>query len=153
MPKKRNRDRCVFCEIARHEIPAYIVYEDNISVAFLDYRPLYEGHTLIVPKLHIPTIMDFPPELLGDFFNRVKLISRAVEISMSAEGIFNCINNRISQSVPHLHTHIIPRRRKDGMRNFLWPRGKYESEETAETIRLLINQTADTLVKDGFLDE
>jgi len=130
---------CVFCDIAGGKAPEAVVYEDAVSLAFLDHRPLFPGHTLLIPKQHVETLPDLPPELTGPFFETAKLLARAVETAMDAEGTFVAINNKVSQSVPHLHVHIVPRRRKDGLKGFFWPRHKYESEEhshrTAEKIR------------------
>ncbi len=117
---------CRFCEIAAHA--DYVVFEDGISVAFLDYRPLFIGHTLLVPKTHYETLADLPAELVGPFFTNVQLLMRAVERAMEAEGSFVAINNRVSQSVPHLHVHIVPRRQKDGLRGFFWPRQAHPDE-------------------------
>ena len=117
---------CEFCEIASHA--NYVVFEDGISVAFLDYRPLFLGHTLLVPKSHYETLADLPGALVGPFFANVQLLTRAVERAMEAEGSFVAINNRVSQSVPHLHVHIVPRRKKDGLRGFFWPRQAHPDE-------------------------
>ena len=118
---------CRFCQIASHA--NYVVMEDNFSVAFLDYRPLFTGHTLLIPKAHYETLEDLPAELMGPFFRNVQLLERAIEQAMQAEGSFIAINNRVSQSVPHLHVHIVPRRKKDGLRGFFWPRQAHPSEE------------------------
>ncbi|OHD57372.1 MAG: HIT family hydrolase [Spirochaetes bacterium GWF1_51_8] len=135
---------CIFCKIADGREPAHIVFEDEISVAFLDMRPVYHGHTLLIPKQHISTVMEFPGEFIERFFLNLKLVSRAVEEGMGCQGIFNAINNRISQSVPHLHIHILPRNKGDGMRHFLWPRGCYDTIDeaiaTAEKIRLSVRR-------------
>jgi len=117
---------CRFCEIAAHA--DYVVFEDDRSIAFLDYRPLFIGHTLLVPKAHYETLADLPAELVGPFFANVQLLTRAVEQAMEAEGSFVAINNRVSQSVPHLHVHIVPRRKKDGLRGFFWPRQAHPHE-------------------------
>jgi histidine triad (HIT) family protein len=118
---------CRFCQIALHT--NYIVFEDDLSIAFLDYRPLFTGHTLLIPKAHYETLEDLPAELVGPFFANVQLLARAVEEGMHAEGSFIAINNRVSQSVPHLHVHIVPRRKKDGLRGFFWPRQAQPGEE------------------------
>jgi histidine triad (HIT) family protein len=118
---------CRFCQIALHA--NYVVFEDDLSIAFLDYRPLFIGHTLLVPKAHYETLADLPLEMLGPFFANVQLLARAVEQGMHAEGSFVAINNRVSQSVPHLHVHIVPRRKKDGLRGFFWPRQAHPGEE------------------------
>ena len=120
---------CVFCAIAGGKAPEAVVYEDAVSLAFLDHRPLFPGHTLLIPKQHVETLPDLPPELTGPFFETAKLLARAVETSMDAEGTFVAINNKVSQSVPHLHVHIVPRRRKDGLKGFFWPRRPYASDE------------------------
>jgi histidine triad (HIT) family protein len=120
---------CVFCDIVAGEVPAHVVFEDEVSLAFLDLRPLFEGHTLLVPRLHVETLADLPDELLSPYFSAVRLLSRAMEEVVGAQGSFVAMNNKISQSVPHLHAHVVPRRRKDGLRGFFWPRGKYASEE------------------------
>lgn len=120
---------CLFCQIAAGATPAALVFEDAQSLAFLDHRPLFPGHCLVVPRDHYETLGDLPPELVGPFFSNVQLVARAVEAALEAEGTFVAMNNRVSQSVPHLHMHIVPRRRKDGLKGFFWPRNKYESEE------------------------
>ena len=113
---------CKFCQIARGELPSLVVFEDDVSLAFLDNRPLFIGHTLLVPKQHIETLEDLPAEAIGPFFANVQRLARAVERGLEAEGSFVAINNRVSQSVPHLHVHIVPRKKKDGLRGFFWPR-------------------------------
>jgi histidine triad (HIT) family protein len=130
---------CVFCKIAGGNERSHVVFEDDTSIAFLDARPLFPGHTLLIPKEHIGTLADLPDESVGRFFANVKLLSVAVERAMSAEGTFVAINNKVSQSVPHLHVHVVPRKKGDGLRGFFWPRTKYGSEEemaeVAERIR------------------
>lgn len=137
MPTKTTG--CVFCHIANGAERAHVVFEDEASIAFLDARPLFPGHTLLIPKRHIETLADLPDEEIGRFFRNAKLLSGAVERAMEAEGTFVALNNKVSQSVPHLHVHIVPRRKGDGLRGFFWPRTKYKSEEemveTAERIR------------------
>ena len=133
---------CLFCEIANGETGATVVFQDETSVAFLDHRPLFPGHTLLVPRQHYETLSDLPTGLVGPFFSNVQLLARAVELARSAEGSFVAMNNRVSQSVPHLHVHIVPRRRKDGLKGFFWPRAKYESDaqlaEVQESIQAAI---------------
>src|SRR6266850_8507998 len=112
---------CLFCNL-----PSPItVFTDAISTAFLDHRPVFPGHVLLVPRQHYETLADLPAEMLRPFFGDAQLIARAVEQAMQAEGTFVAMNNRVSQSVPHLHVHIVPRRKKDGLRGFFWPRQKY----------------------------
>jgi histidine triad (HIT) family protein len=125
---------CRFCRIAAGE-GAGFVFESGISVAFLDNRPLFPGHTLLIPREHYETLADLPADLVGPFFSAVQTLNRAVEKAMGAEGVFNAINNRVSQSVPHLHVHIVPRRKGDGLRGFFWPRGKYRDEAEEAAVR------------------
>jgi len=109
-------------------------------VAFLDHRPLFIGHTLLVPKAHYETLADLPAELVGPLFANVQLLARAVERAMEAEGSFVAINNRVSQSVPHLHVHIVPRRKKDGLRGFFWPRQAHPEEEKMRAAQAAIRE-------------
>jgi len=122
-----NND-CIFCQVVVGLKSAAIVFEDEISLGFLDHRPLFPGHCLLVPKKHFETLADLPGELIGPFFSNVQLLARAVESGLDAEGSFVAMNNRISQSVPHFHVHVVPRRKKDGLKGFFWPRTKYASE-------------------------
>ncbi len=117
---------CLFCKIVRKEIESQIVFEDDISMGFLDHRPLFPGHSLMVPKRHYRTVLDFPEPLTKSFSVNVQKLALAVEEAMHAEGSFIAANNRISQSVPHAHVHIVPRRKGDGLKGFFWPRGKYK---------------------------
>lgn len=119
---------CLFCGIVSSEVSASVVFDDDISIAFLDHRPLFPGHCLLLPRNHFETLSDLPPDLVGPFFKNVQLLSRAVELAVAAEGSFVAMNNRVSQSVPHLHVHIVPRRKKDGLKGFFWPRSKYGGE-------------------------
>jgi histidine triad (HIT) family protein len=137
MPNLRN-DTCLFCKIAAGEVAARLVFEDEISLAFLDHRPVFPGHSLLIPKNHYETLTDLPEDLIGPFFKNVQLLGRAVESAMEAHGTFVAMNNRVSQSVPHLHTHIVPRRRKDGLKGFFWPRQPYKSEAEVEAVQAAI---------------
>jgi histidine triad (HIT) family protein len=119
---------CLFCGILSGEIAASVVFHDDICTAFLDHRPLFPGHCLLVPGNHYETLSDLPDDLVGPFFKNVQLLTQAVEMALEAEGSFVAMNNRVSQSVPHFHVHIVPRRRKDGLKGFFWPRNKYGSE-------------------------
>jgi histidine triad (HIT) family protein len=123
-----SEPNCKFCQIASRMLTSAIVFEDSLSVAFLDNRPLFPGHTLLIPKHHYETLGDLPSEIIGAFFKNVQLLGRAIESGMQAEGSFVAINNRVSQSVPHLHVHIVPRRKKDGLRGFFWPRQAYKDD-------------------------
>jgi len=125
-------DDCAFCAILSGESDAQIVFEDEISIAFLDNRPLFPGHSLLIPREHHEALWDLPGELVGPLFLNARLLSHAIRDAMGAQGAFVAINNIVSQSVPHLHVHIAPRNRKDGLRGFFWPRRKYESAEEAE---------------------
>jgi histidine triad (HIT) family protein len=120
---------CVFCAIASREVESEIVLDDEVAVAFLDHRPVFKGHVLLAPRDHVATLADLPDGLLGPYFARARRLARAVENSLDADGTFVAINNKVSQSVPHLHVHVIPRRRKDGLRGFFWPRTRYDSGE------------------------
>ena len=110
-------------------MPAHVVSETEQTVAFLDHRPLFPGHTLVVPREHVETLRDLPAELLTPFFAEVQRLAPAVQDAMHAEGSFVAENNVVSQSVPHLHVHVVPRRKKDGLRGFFWPRSKYADED------------------------
>jgi histidine triad (HIT) family protein len=125
---------CKFCKIIAGEIPAHFVLETDDVVAFLDHRPLFYGHTLVLPRRHIETLLDVPDEFVGPFFLEVRRITAAVTAAMDAQGTFVAENNVVSQSVPHLHVHVVPRRRKDGLRGFFWPRTKYESSGQAAAV-------------------
>ena len=125
---------CSFCRIVAGEVAARVVFEDEISLAFLDHRPVFPGHCLLIPKVHHETLSDLPADLVGPFFTNAQLLARAVESAMEAHGTFVAMNNRVSQSVPHLHTHIVPRRRKDGLKGFFWPRYPYKTDEEADAV-------------------
>ena len=133
-----SESACRFCQIASHALASYVVFEDASSLAFLDNRPLFPGHVLLIPKKHIETLTDLSPDLIAPFFRRVQLLSGTVERAMEAEGTFVAINNRVSQSVPHLHVHIVPRRKKDGLRGFFWPRQAYKDEAQMERAQAAI---------------
>lgn len=126
---------CLFCQIASGKHMAAIVLEDENSIGFLDHRPLFPGHCLLIPKAHVETLADLAPASIAPFFTTVQVLASAMESGLGAEGSFVAINNRISQSVPHLHVHVVPRRKKDGLKGFFWPRGKYGSEEEMEGVR------------------
>lgn len=116
---------CKFCAIVAGTLDAEIVYTDDDVVAFLDHRPLFPGHTLVVTRAHIETLRDLPADALGPFFTVVQRLAVAVQDGMQAQGTFVAENNVVSQSVPHLHVHVVPRSPKDGLRGFFWPRQKY----------------------------
>jgi histidine triad (HIT) family protein len=125
---------CLFCEIIAGTRPAHIVLDAAEAVAFLDARPLFEGHTLLVPRTHVETLADLPEESLGPFFVHAQRLAAAMETVLGAAGSFVAMNNRVSQSVPHLHVHVVPRNRKDGLRGFFWPRQKYDSDAAAADV-------------------
>ncbi|CEG61661.1 Histidine triad (HIT) protein [Legionella micdadei] len=129
-PKKS----CIIDLIVKKQEKAYIVYEDEQFIAFLDHRPLFYGHTLLAPKTHYSTLYDLPDPLVSPLFILTKKIGTAVEKAMEASGSFIAMNNVISQSIPHLHIHIVPRNKHDGLKGFFWPRTKYENEKHIEEI-------------------
>jgi len=136
---------CVFCKIVEGTLEAPIVFEDESTLAFLDHRPLFHGHTLVIPKKHFETLTDLPPKMISPFFRRVQMLSRAVELAMDAEGTFVAMNNRVSQSVPHLHVHVVPRRRKDGLKGFFWPRTKYSDKQQLNEVQSRLRSVIDEL--------
>jgi histidine triad (HIT) family protein len=119
-------------------VAAAKVFEDDDLVAFLDSRPLFPGHVLVCPRNHHNTFPELPPALVRTLFLKSQQITSAVERAMEAEGTFLAINNRVSQSVPHLHLHIVPRKKKDGLKGFFWPRGKYRDDDHLEDVRRAI---------------
>lgn len=126
---------CGFCAlVADRGAPIHQAFRDEVALAFLDHRPLFPGHLLVLPIRHVPTLTDLPPELVGPFFARVRLLTEAVERATAAKGSFVAMNNRVSQSVPHLHVHVVPRNPKDGLRGFFWPRGRYADEAEARQV-------------------
>jgi histidine triad (HIT) family protein len=131
---------CIFCRIARGESPSHPVLEDDLTLAFLDTRPVFAGHCLVIPRAHHVTLPDLPHELLAPLMGNVQLVCRAVVRGLGADGTFVAVNNTVSQSVAHLHVHVVPRRRKDGLRGFFWPRAPYADAEAALAIQSSIRQ-------------
>ena len=129
---------CLFCRLASGDVAAATVFEDSLTLAFLDHRPLFPGHVLLIPKAHYETLADLPAELVAPLFANARLLSIAVEQAMASDGSFVAINNRVSQSVPHLHIHIVPRRKKDGLKGFFWPRNPYKSDSEMEDVQRAI---------------
>ena len=125
---------CTFCQIAAGERPAVVIYEDAGTVAFLDHRPLFWGHTLLIPKLHVRVLAELPAERVEGFFRLAQRLELAVERACEADGSLVLVNNVVSQSVPHLHLHVIPRRRGDGLRFWLGPRHPYRDPAHAEAV-------------------
>ena len=138
---------CAFCSIVTGEVKDYTVFEDNLSLAFLDHRPLFPGHCLLIPRRHLETLADIPAELLPVLFSNAQLLAAAMEQGLGAEGSFVAINNRVSQSVPHLHIHVVPRRRKDGLRGFFWPRQKYKDEAAILEVQAVLRSAIERLRK------
>jgi len=141
MARAATSKGCVFCEIARGAAGAAIVLEDEASVAFLDHRPLLPGHCLLIPRIHVETLPELPDDLLAPYFRNVQILERAVERGLGAEGSFVAVNTKISQSVPHLHVHVVPRWKSDGLFSpkLVWKRAPYKDDESrtlvAEKIR------------------
>ncbi|KAB1157165.1 HIT family protein [Micromonospora sp. AMSO12t] len=124
---------CVFCGIVAGETPAFRVADEPDGVAFLDTRPVFKGHVLVVPRTHLVALADLPAEALAGYFGLVRRLAVAVETGTEAGGTFVAMNNKVSQSVPHLHTHVVPRTKGDGLRGFFWPRTRYADDAEAET--------------------
>jgi histidine triad (HIT) family protein len=127
-PMPEHDPDCRFCQIVAGDEAAHVVLEDDVSIGFLDNRPLFHGHTLLLPRDHHERLADLPDELVGPIFANAQRLSVAVPSAMEKPGSFVALNNVVSQSVPHLHVHVVPRVPKDGLRGFFWPRTKYESE-------------------------
>ena len=129
MPTDRLDPTCTFCKILTKTLDAPIVWEDNQVLVFLDHRPLFPGHCLVIPKAHLETIQDLPDSLLTALFSTSRTLAAAMESGLAAEGTFIATNNRVSQSVPHFHIHVVPRRKGDGLKGFFWPRRKYKDAQ------------------------
>ena len=140
-----DRSACLFCSIVDGDAPAEIVLADDVAVAFLDRSPVFVGHVLVVPRQHVVTLTDLPPASLGPFFERVQRIAAAVVDALDAHGTFVANNNIVSQSVAHLHVHVVPRRRRDGLRGFFWPRQRY-AEGEAEAVAARLRETIATQI-------
>jgi histidine triad (HIT) family protein len=122
---------CVFCAIVAGTVPAFKVIDSPAGVGFLDTRPVFKGHVLVIPRPHVGQLTDLPAELLPGYFALVQRVAGSVPTALGAQGTFVAINNVVSQSVPHLHTHVVPRTKGDGLRGFFWPRHKYQSDAEA----------------------
>ncbi|HUR49861.1 MAG TPA: HIT family protein [Acidimicrobiales bacterium] len=133
---------CVFCAVVAGDAEAHLVLDEEHVMAFLDRAPVFHGHVLVVPRPHFQTLPDLPLELLGDLFEAVRRVAGAIEAAsgLGAHGSFVAINNRVSQSVPHLHVHVVPRHRKDGLRGFFWPRQRYAGDEEMAQVAELITR-------------
>lgn len=132
---------CVFCAIVAGTTPAFVVADTADGVAFLDTRPVFKGHVLVVPRSHVPVLIDLDPDLVGPFFQLVRRLAAAVETGLGAGGTFVAMNNRVSQSVPHLHAHVVPRTKGDGLRGFFWPRTRYSDDSEAAEFVTKIKKT------------
>ncbi|MBV8073708.1 MAG: HIT family protein [Acidobacteriaceae bacterium] len=140
---------CVFCQIVRSDLAASVVYRDEDFIAFLDSHPLFPGHVLLCPVEHYVTLLELPSDIAGAAMMTTKLLAKAVESAVDAEGTFIAINNRISQTVPHLHIHIVPRRHRDGLKGFFWPRQKYRDADAREAVRDAIERQVQKLLSSG----
>ena len=135
---------CVFCRIVAGEVDAHVVHADVHTTAFLDHRPLFPGHVLVVPRHHHETLPDLPPAELEPLFGVVRRLAEAVPRALDAEGTFVAVNNVVSQSVPHLHVHVAPRRRRDGLRGFFWPRHDYDDDAHRAAVAGAIRHALET---------
>jgi histidine triad (HIT) family protein len=129
---------CAFCKVAAGQADAAVVFEDEATLAFLDHRPLFPGHVLLIPKAHHETLPDLPADLLAPLFANAQRLAAAMVSVLGAEGSFVAINNRVSQSVPHLHVHVVPRSKGDGLKGFFWPRVPYDDDEHRSRIARLL---------------
>jgi histidine triad (HIT) family protein len=129
---------CTFCSILARDLPAHVVLDDDVVLAFLDVRPVFPGHVLVVPRRHVETLADLPVDEVGPYFERVQRLSTAVRDGTGAKGSFVAINNKVSQSVPHLHTHVVPRTKGDGLKGFFWPRTPYRDDDHAAEVAAAI---------------
>ncbi len=136
---------CPFCDIIAGRSSAHVVLDDEVVVAFLDARPVFKGHVLVVPRDHVVTLPDLSPAAVGPFFERVRRVSAALPAGLGADGTFVAANNVVSQSVAHLHVHVVPRRRKDGLRGFFWPRSRYHDDAEAAAYAVRITAALDSL--------
>ncbi|HEX7134638.1 MAG TPA: HIT family protein [Iamia sp.] len=134
---------CLFCAIVAGDEPAHVVLDDDAAMAFLDVRPLFPGHVLLVPREHHETLTDLPPDQVEPLFSRARLLAGAVEQAMGAKGTFVAMNNRVSQSVPHLHVHVVPRTKGDGLKGFFWPRTRYDGDDQMAAVAARIRARVD----------
>ena len=122
---------CVFCHIVAGEVPAHVVLDEPDLLGFLDTRPVFKGHVLLVPREHVATLLDLPPAADAPLLGAARRLARAAVDGLGAQGTFVAMNNVVSQSVPHLHVHVVPRTKGDGLRGFFWPRVRYADEAEA----------------------
>jgi histidine triad (HIT) family protein len=135
------REGCTFCRIIDGGLEADVVIDEPHAVAFLDHRPLFPGHVLVTPREHVGTLPEVPGALLGPLFETVQRVARAVPEALGAQGTFVAINNVVSQSVPHLHVHVVPRTKGDGLRGFFWPRTPYDDDAHRRSVAEQLRQT------------
>jgi histidine triad (HIT) family protein len=145
----RKMAACVFCQIANGELEAYEILRDDVALVFLDKRPLFPGHCLVVPLVHHETLVDLPAAMLGPFFTAVQQVATIVQRGMLAQGTFVAVNNTVSQSVPHLHVHVVPRNKKDGLRGFFWPRTQYRGAEEMTEVQGRLVAARNSLKSEG----
>jgi histidine triad (HIT) family protein len=145
-PAKDVDPDCLFCQIVAGKVPGQLVYQDHELIAFLDIQPLFPGHVLLCPRRHYETLLDLPLSLTGPIMAATQLLARAVEAAVDADGTFIAINNRVSQTVPHLHIHVAPRRRRDGLRGFFWPRQAYRDDDAREAVRAAIEREVEKAI-------
>lgn len=135
---------CKFCDIVAHDVPTDLVLDESLVAAFLDRRPVFPGHVLVVPRSHFETLVDLPLPLVEPLFATTRRVAAGVARALEADGTLVLMNNRVSQSVPHLHIHVVPRRFKDGLRGFLWPRQRYEDEAAEARVAAAIRTALST---------
>ena len=140
---------CAFCQIVSGEVPASIVFEDDATLAFLDHRPLFPGHCLLIPRQHLDSLIDVPAQTLTQLSANARLLAIAMERGLGTQGALVAINNRVSQSVPHLHVHVVPRIKGDGLKGFFWPRQKYRGPEHMEEVRNALSHAFEELKSAG----
>lgn len=148
-PAGAGNPTCAFCRIVAGDEPAHEVLRDDVAVAFLDARPLFAGHTLVVPRPHVVTLADLPVPEVAPLFERVQALAVAVRDSTGAQGSFVAVNNQVSQSVPHLHVHVVPRTKGDGLKGFFWPRTRYQDDDHAASVAAGISRTLASLSPRG----
>jgi len=144
-----GRIGCIFCQVAAARVEAPLVLEDPDVVVFLDHRPLFAGHCLVIPRRHYESLAELPPGLASRLFEVTRLIAGAMEKGLQAEGAFVAINNRVSQSVPHVHIHVVPRRQGDGLKGFFWPRRKYRDSNEVEQVRAALHMAVKRMQEPG----
>jgi histidine triad (HIT) family protein len=144
---KHTSVSCKFCEIVQRRVPSQVVFEDSVSLAFLDHRPLFPGHCLLIPRQHYETLLDLSSGLITALFCNTQALAGAMEEGLGAEGSFVGVNNHVSQSVPHFHIHVVPRRRRDGLRGFFWPRRKYKDDSEMIQVADQLRSAVERLVQ------